>query len=105
MDNAGALFVEFLLYIILYEVVLKVNISLLMVFTLWRSTLKICLIKEMSLSINTETLFRSNTVKKKNISSKRLLSSLRCRKCSSKHLMTKYFETILRKIVSWKFWF
>lgn len=103
MDNAGALFVKFLLYIIFYEVVLKTDISLLMVLTLWQSTLKIYFIKEMSLSINTETLFRSNTVKKKNISSKRLLSSLRCRKCSSKHLKTKYFETILKKIVSWKF--
>ena len=59
MDNAGALFVKFLLYIILYEVVLKINISLLMTLTLWRSTFKICIIKEMSLSINTETLFRS----------------------------------------------
>ena len=74
-----------------------------MVLTLWQSTLKIYFIKEMSLSINTETLYRSNTVKKKNISSKRLLSSLRCRKCSSKHLKTKYFETILKNIVPWKF--
>lgn len=74
-----------------------------MVLTLWQSTLKIYFIKEMSLSINTETLYRSNTVKKKNISSKRLLSSLRCRKCSSKYLKTKYFETILKNIVPWKF--
>lgn len=65
IGHAGALFVKFLVRVILCDIVLKMDISLLMVLIPWWSILKICFIKETSISIRQGYVSGLTLLKKK----------------------------------------